>query len=78
MEILNIYLHERTRSGSLTELLGDMVPVDRRLALKHNEDQKVLLGSIVPDDTGSRKTFRHLANCEKGLLSWSDEDRKPV
>ena len=78
MEILNIYLHERTRSGSLTELFGDKVPVDRRLALKHNEDQKVLLGSIVPDDAGRGLTCRHFANGEKSLLSWSDEDRKPV
>jgi hypothetical protein len=65
MEILNIYLHEGTRSGSVTKLFGDKVPVDRRLALKDNEDQKVLLGSIVPDDAGRRLACWHFADCKK-------------
>lgn len=53
----------------MTELFGDKVPVDRRLALKHNEDQKVLLGSIVPNDAGRGLACWHFADCEKNLLN---------
>jgi hypothetical protein len=70
IETLNVYLHERTRTDSLTELLSNNVPVDRRLALKHNEDQKMLLSSIIPDDTGRGLACWHFADCGKNLLNW--------
>ena len=65
MGILNICLHERTRSDSLTELLSNKVPVDGRLALQHNEDQKMFLSGIVPDDTGRGMSCWHFVDYGK-------------